>query len=559
MEDLLNTYLNRTRISRRNAIAITIGGVAVVAVSAGGYYALLPQDTLKESKTEPVPVVPEAPAEKRSVRIALQGEVSTLSPLVQAMITDNGMAIQSIYATPFRVVPDAAGQGTISSFASLSYDPIDGKDFSKMRMILRKGVKFSNGDELTADSFVHSVNQFNKEPSTEVRFKVIEKMDVVDDYTIDVTNKSNNLTNRLNASAFFFVFMHPSQEQEQLNADPIGAGPFVKKSFIPGSELTLERVKDWWGDKIPEAERTTFFKAKGNIDEVSFVTIREISAAVTALRSGDVDMVAALSLPSVAEVREIPNVEAVSTGPLGWLFFHINSLVEPLSDLRVRRAINHSIDRSALLNLYANLVAPLDTLIPQGKFGYDPSIKNYEFDLEKAKTLMEDAGQKDGFDLTLIGITSVMDPQRMDSTIAISEMMKEIGIDAPPLQEDSGAWIRTVLDRTQTRIHMFPFRRSMTFRAPDDVLAFFERNIMPEGGQLATVDHEDLIELVKKARSSADPSERDGLYRQAQKIYMDQAIGVNYALFVGYQGISKRVTAPRWPSEQFIFPYTLSV
>ncbi|MEK0326103.1 MAG: hypothetical protein QQN63_10415, partial [Nitrosopumilus sp.] len=137
MADLLNTYLNRIRISRRNAIALTIGGVAVVAVSVGGYYALFRQDTLKESKTEPVPVVPEAPAEIRSVRIALQGEISTLSPLVQAMITDNGMAIQSIYATPFRVVPDATGQGTISPFASLSYDPIDGKDFSKMRMILR--------------------------------------------------------------------------------------------------------------------------------------------------------------------------------------------------------------------------------------------------------------------------------------------------------------------------------------------------------------------------------------------------------------------------------------
>jgi len=221
MEDLVNTYLNKINISRRNAITLTIGGVAVVAVAAGGYYALFRQDTMDAPETQPVPVVPEAPAEKRSVRIALQGEVSTLSPLVQAMITDNGMAIQSIYATPFRVVPDATGAGTISPFAALSYDPIDGKDFSKMRMVLRKGVKFSNGDELTSESFVHSVNQFNKEPSTEVRFKVIEKMDVVDDYTIDVTNKSNNLTNRLNASAFFFVFMHPSQEQEQLNSDPM--------------------------------------------------------------------------------------------------------------------------------------------------------------------------------------------------------------------------------------------------------------------------------------------------------------------------------------------------
>ena len=547
MDDLLNTYLNRTRISRRNAISLTIGGVAVVAVGAGGYYALFPQDT------------PEAPAEKRSVRIALQGEVNNLSPLVISMITDNGMAIQSIYATPFRVVPDATGQGTISPFAALSFDPVDGKDFRKMRMILRKGVKYSNGDELKADSFVHSVNQFNKEPSTEVRFKIITAMDVVDDYTIDVTYESNSLTNRLNASAFFFVFMHPSQEQEQLVVDPIGAGPFVKKSFTPGSELTLERVKDWWGDKIPEAEKTTFFKARGNVDEVSFVTIKEIASAVTALRSGDVDMVASIALPSVAEVRAIPNVKAVSTGALGWLFFHLNSLYEPLSDVRVRRAINYSTDRPALLNLYANLVDPLDTLIPEGKFGYDPSVRNYDFDLDRAKRLMSEAGYKDGFDLVLVGVTSIMDPQRMDSTIAISAMMKEIGINAPPVQEDTPKWIRTILKRDQTRIHMFPFRRSMTFRAPDDVLPFFERNIMPGRGQLATIDHDDLIEIVNKAAASNSPQERDSLYKQAQKIYMDQAIAVNYALFVGYQGISNRVTAPRWPSEQFIFPYTVSV
>ncbi|MFQ6011853.1 MAG: ABC transporter substrate-binding protein, partial [Nitrososphaerales archaeon] len=388
---------------------------------------------------------------------------------------------------------------------------------------------------------------------------LITAMDVIDDYNIDVTYDSNSLTNKLNASAFFFVFMHPSQQQEQLVVDPIGAGPFVKKSFTPGTELILERVKDWWGDKIPEAESTTFFKAKGNIDEVSFVTIKEIASAVTALRSGDVDMVAALSLPTVAEVRTIPNVEAVSTGPLGWLFFHLNSLYEPLSDVRVRRAINHSVDRGALLNLYANLVDPLDTLIPPGKYGHDPSVKNYEFDLDRAKTLMSEAGYKDGFEMVLVGVTSIMDPQRMDSTIAISAMMKEIGIDAPPLQEDTPKWIRTILKRDQTRIHMFPFRRSMTFRAPDDVLPFFERNIMPGRGQLATIDHDDLIEIVNKAGASPDPVERDNLYKQAQKIYMDQAIAVNYALFVGYQGVSNRVTAPRWPSEQFIFPYTVSV
>ena len=567
MEEILNAFLNRSRISRRNAIAITVGGVAVLAVAAGGYTLLIrqqdpqQQDTGTPKSEAPSPGATPAPTgEKRKVVIALGGDVVSFSPLVVTMITDNGMAIRDIYSTPFTI----AGMGSesnVSPNAALSFEPTDGKDFTKMRMVLRKGITFHDGTEFNAESFVHSVDLYNKAPSTEVRYTVIKQMDVIDSHTIDATYESNSITNQLEMiTNYFFVFMHPKQEHDQLNEDPIGLGPFKKKSFIPGTELVLERVKDWWGDKLPDSEKGPFLKARGNADEVSFVTIKEVSAAVVALKNGDVDAVAALNLDSIPVVESLPNARVVNSGSAGWYHFHINSLIKPLDDVRVRQAINFATDKVALLKVYGPLGIPLDTLIPEGKLGYDPTIKNYPFDQARAKELLEEAGLKDGFDVKLVGIQTALDPSRMDATIAFSAMLGEVGINAPPDREEVPIWIRSVLNPTQTRIGMWPFRRTFTFRTPDEAITLFEKTVMPPPeGQLAVKEYESIVPLVRKVGATADPAERDKIYREIQKNVMALATDVFYAFSVTHKGVSNRIDFPQWPAEHFIYPYTISL
>ena len=386
LEHLLDVYLNRSRISRRNAVALTIGGVAVVAVAVGGYTVLIPQQPPKQEDVGTS--TPPPPAEKRSVTIAVQGDLSSLSPLTVSMFQDNGMALHELYATPFTVSADASGIGIVSPHAALSFDPIGG-DFSKMRLVLRKGVKFHNGDDFDAESYTHSVDLWNAPPSSVASFESVKDMNVVDSHTIDVTYDVNSLANQLEMSTnYFFHFMHPQQGPDDLNSEPIGLGPFKIKSFTPGISIILERVKDWWGDDIPESGKGPYLNARGNIDEVTFVTIKETAAAVTALKAGDVDIIAALSLDAHNEVNQMSNARTVSTGPAGWFHFHLNSLIKPLDDVRVRKAINFATDRSSILQLYGVLAEPIITLIPKGKLGYDPSVTNYPFDQAMAKSLL---------------------------------------------------------------------------------------------------------------------------------------------------------------------------
>ncbi len=557
LERILDVYLKQSRLSRRKAVSLTVGGVAVVAVAVGGYTLLMPQQPpTQEDSSTPTPT---PPAEKKKIIIAVQGDLTSFSPLSISMIQDNGMAIHSIFATPFTVSADASGKGVVSPHAALSFDPIGG-DFSKMRLVLRKGITFHNGDEFNADAYVHSVDLWNKAPSTQARFKLVTDINVVDSHTIDVTYRANSITNQLQMSTnYFFQFMHPKQEHDQINADPIGLGPFKKKSFNPGVNLTIERVKDWWGDKIPESDKGPFLKSRGTIDEATFVTIKESSAAVTALRTGDIDVIAALSLTAVGEVKQMSNARAVSSGPGGWFHFHMNSLIKPLDDVRVRKAINFATDRSGLLQIYGELALPVTTLIPEGKLGYDPSIKNYPFDQARAKELLGEAGLKDGFDTNLVGIRTALDPGRVDATIAFSGMLKEVGINAPPDVEEIPIWIRSVLKPDQTRIALFPFKRTFSFKSPDEAITLFEQTVMPPPeGQLAVKDYGEIPILIRKVSSTADPTERDKLYKEIQRQVMDQATDVFYAFSVGSKGVGNSFDFPQWPAEHFVYPYTVT-
>lgn len=261
---------------------------------------------------------------------------------------------------------------------------------------LREGVKFHDGSEMTAEdvAWTFSPERLNRnDGSGTVVVKPflggIDGVEVVDPYTVRITMKGDDaLIARRFAS-------YPAQIESKTAFDkvgdwsewakkPVGTGPYKITEFTFGERVVIEAFDNYWGSDENSAAA----------DKVSFVAVPEISTRIAGLRSGQFDMITEVS-PD--EIEEIENADGthVAGGPV----LNIRGLIydssnEVLDDPRIRRALNLAIDRQAIVDgLYYG-----KTNVPNGwqfeVFGdmYLADRPQPEFDLDKAKALLEEAG-----------------------------------------------------------------------------------------------------------------------------------------------------------------------
>lgn len=251
---------------------------------------------------------------------------------------------------------------------------------------------------------------------------------VVDDYTIDFTPTVNNL--RVPEQ-----IVHPSNSVYAPGSDfskkPVGTGPFKFVSYSPKESISVERNDTYWGQKPGVAKLTARFYADPN-------------ARRLALEAGDVDLIFEVPAPDVKGLKD--KGFNVLTSPVGayeamYANIHGDAPHDILQDVNVRKAVAMSIDRKQLVNGVLEGQATLDqTVIPPGTLGPNASaIKGFTFDLNGAKTLLDNAGWKVGADgirtkgdrrlkLTLVSGFPTADVHRPIPTFLQSQL-KAAGID----------------------------------------------------------------------------------------------------------------------------------
>ena len=204
------------------------------------------------------------------------------------------------------------------------------------------------------------------------------------------------------------------------NSAPIGSGPFMLESFTPGESIILKKNPDF------------FIKGRPKLDEVIIRTIQDPSALLIAMENGEADM-----YPHIAASQQIKRLEKVENliltpegyagiGAINWLAFNTKS--EKLSDTRVRRAIAYAIDRKFINNaLHRGTSAPQRGPIIESSPFFNPDIPAYDVDLEKAKSLLAEAGYATGLDLTIDYIPAFKEQQQTVAEYLKSQLNK-VGI-----------------------------------------------------------------------------------------------------------------------------------
>lgn len=308
-------------------------------------------------------------------------------------------------------------------------------DPKTMELKLREGVTFQNGEAMTADDVVFSLNRMYQAtfPPYVVRARDrlanFVKAEKVDDLTVRVSvEKEEPLWETLlNLQQVMII---PEDYTKGLTGDPevaedddfeafslapVGTGPYRVAEFIPGERVVYERFDGFWGEKAPLAKATV-------------QQIPETASRVTALKTGEADIITNIAPDQLAMIESDSNLRAVgSATPL----FHVmimNVNHPKLRDPRIRQAMSLAIDRDTLNEALWLGKAVVPGSHTYKEFGdlYMPELKTFEYNPEKARELLKEAGY-DGFEITFDTHPTYY-TNGMLAAQAITEMWKEIGL-----------------------------------------------------------------------------------------------------------------------------------
>lgn len=289
-------------------------------------------------------------------------------------------------------------------------------DETTWEFILRDGVKFSNGEPFNAQVVKANLERV-LDPQTKAaavyqRVVAVKRVEAVDERRVRLYTKSPDpILDRKLAEVFM---MAPSGFQGG-TLKPIGTSPFRVKDYVKGDRLSLEAVKTSWRG-VPA------------LQEVIIRVMPESATRMAALRTGEIDMVHNLPPDQAAPLRaagyETPHAIMGRTHVV-----LLDTRVPQLRDKRVRQALNHAVDREALVEkllLKYGRAADGQEASPTS-VGYNPRVRPYAYDPERAKKLLAEAGYPEGFSITM-DVTQGIYVADKETAEAIAGFLGKIGV-----------------------------------------------------------------------------------------------------------------------------------
>lgn len=351
-----------------------------------------------------------APASAADLSIALGADVTSIDPHYHNLTPNNNVA-EHIFET--LVTKDARSK--LKPALAESWRAVDDLTWE---FRLRRGVKFHDGGDFTAQDVVFSLDRVPNVPNSPSSFatysKQITEKIIVDPYTIRFKTAAPYPLMPNDMSTIFILSARAAKGTTTAGAATedfnngkatIGTGPFKFVRYAKGDRIELTRNDAYWG-------------VKAAWDKVTLRIITADPTRVAALLAGDVRAIENVPTSDIARIAKSSDLTLYRTVSHRMMYLHLDSNRErspfvtgkdgkpleknPLKDVRVRRAISKAINRQALVErVMEGAAVTTGQLMPEGMFGYTSALKPEAYDVEGAKKLLAEAGYPDGFAMTL--------------------------------------------------------------------------------------------------------------------------------------------------------------
>jgi peptide/nickel transport system substrate-binding protein len=339
---------------------------------------------------------------------------------------------------------------------------------TRWRFYLRKGVKFHNGNDFTADDVVFSAERVSAEGSDlKSRLTADTKVLKVDDYTVDFVTESPNPIIHVEWGTWYLMDKEWAEANNATKPASVtagtenyaafnanGTGPFMVVSRETDVKTVLKPHPDWWDTP------------KHNLTEVIFTPISSDATRVAALLSGEIDMMYPVPVQDIARVNANPGTSMLTGPELRTIFLGFDQLRDellessvkgknPFKDVRVRQAFYHAVDIEAIKKkVMRDLSTPSALMISPFLFSKADNYKRLSYDPDKAKTLLTEAGYGDGFE---VGMDCPNNRYVNDEQIcqAVAAMLARVGVKVNLLAQPKAQYFKKVLaPRLETSFYL---------------------------------------------------------------------------------------------------------
>jgi peptide/nickel transport system substrate-binding protein len=424
---------------------------------------------------------------------------------------------------------------------SLAESWMASKDGLTYEFVLRKGVRFHNGDPVTPEDVKFSFERYRGSGNSALKARVAA-VEIVDPQRVRFRMKQPwpDFMTFYATPATGAAWIVPKKYVERVGDDgfkkvPVGAGPYRFVSFNPGVELVLEANESYWR-KAPSVKR------------VILKSVPDESTRVAMLKRGEADVAYSIRGPNGEEVKRTPGLTLKPTFPTftQWVVFTEQwDPKSPWFDRRVRQAANHAIDKKAFVDAeYLGYGKPALSIIPREYEFYWPS-PGYAYDPTRAKRLLAEAGYPKGFDAVEIATDNVYVPEA--ETVINGFQAVGIRLKLRPL-ERAGFY---KADQDKAFKHLVRVGSGTAGNAATRIEAF-----VITGGIRSYGGYPDIDALFRDQAGEIDKKRREAMLHRIQQLMHERAMFAPLVEPPLLSGVGSRLAeVPTIPGHPFVSPY----
>lgn len=446
-----------------------------------------------------------ASADRTDLNFAISAEPNKLDPM--------SIAMMSTFTITYAIYDNLVEENENGEFVpSLAENVEISDDETEYTFTLRQDVKFHDGSQMTADDVVFSVNRTIEKGWAFDMTAFIENVEKVDDYTVKLTLNTpfGGMLGSL-ASPYFSIMSKNYLEtngDDIVDREPMGTGAYKFVEWKSGDHITLEANEE-------------YFKGAPAIKTVTFKPITDKNTGLIALQTGETDAYLNINAIDIPTVESDESLAFYSTELAAVLSLNMNIEAEPLDDVNVRRAVNYAINKQSIIDgaLEGNGTVANSSISPTCD-GYSENVSGYEYNPEKAKELLADAGYDEANPLNLV-LKMKEDAKNRKVAQVIQNDLKQVNIILDIQEMEAGTYTTDIYSNGDYQVTlsswcaMFPDAYSLLYSQ-------FHKDCYGGTGNITHVVSDELSSMLEEAATKTGDEKIAAYDKVAQEI-QDQA------------------------------------
>jgi len=402
-------------------------------------------------------------------------------------------------------------------------------DNTTVTFTLRQGVKFTNGDPVDAAAMKYTFERLQQIGTKSTLYEVAKNftsIEAVDARTVRIKLGTPQATLLHDLQTAYGGILSPKAVQaagDNYGRQPVGSGPYKLESWKSGQEVILARNPDFaW----PES----YYKNKGApyFERISYRVIPEAATRQQLFEAGEIDVLG-LTAANANQYDNDKRFKVYKSNSASLAYLGFNCQRPPFTDRKLRQALSHAVDKNAIVKvaLGGELGQAVNTPLPPSVLGYDDKLGqfNYQYDVNKAKSLLAELGYKAGSDGMLAKDGQPFKPVLYTSTdttyskiaTILQSQFKAAGVDLQIKTLESGVLLQTTPKGEHDLLLL-----GWNWNEPDALFLFLSKTRLASSNRVLWVN-EEFEKLITDARAEMNQDKRLKMYADAQKIVLQEA------------------------------------